>query len=275
MGNIHSNTIHKAAEFGDIPRIKFLLSINKNDINSKDTQYEATPLHYAIFFKKYETVVFLIENGADLFAKDGKGFTPLHNAVIINESKYILLLLSKKCTFMRGCNEIDNLTIDSNLNSNLISEIQEETHNLIQKNIEHTSYSLIQEKNNDGKTPLHFAAINSCNSSLLFLLNYGTKYINLKCNRGWTPLHYTCEFDKIDNLKLLILRGAKINEQDKKGWTPFHIAVRKNYKNCVVELIQSGANIFIKDNYGWDALQLSNSEEMREIIRDAIDSKSV
>ena len=52
---------------------------------------------------------------------------------------------------------------------------------------------------------------------------------------GKTPLHFACELDKIEIVKLLISKGSRIEDKNIMGKTPFDIAksteVKSLFKN--------------------------------------------
>jgi len=56
-----------------------LLVQNDADIDAKD-EYKRTPLHFAVYEGRLDTAELLIELGANVNARDWIGFTPLHYA---------------------------------------------------------------------------------------------------------------------------------------------------------------------------------------------------
>ena len=70
-------------------------SVNENDenVNENADKYGRTPLHYAINFDNYENVKLLLDNGADVNAKDNEGKTPLYWAVEMGKYEIVKLLL--------------------------------------------------------------------------------------------------------------------------------------------------------------------------------------
>jgi uncharacterized protein len=69
-----------ASYFGWPPAARLLLSVGA-DINARSrNDNQNTPLHAAVAGKRQEMVDFLIEAGADLNARDGRGWTPLNLA---------------------------------------------------------------------------------------------------------------------------------------------------------------------------------------------------
>ncbi|MFC1794190.1 ankyrin repeat domain-containing protein [Planctomycetota bacterium] len=74
----------------------------------------------------------------------------------------------------------------------------------------------------------------------------------------------------VDQVKLLISKGADINEKDKKGWTPLHSAAWYSHKNIAELLIAEGANIDETDVSGqtplYPAVRSSESNYVAELL---------
>ena len=120
-------------------------------------------------------------------------------------------------------------------------------------------YNLIEAvKNND---------INRVNS----ILNNGKANINAKDRDGWTALIWaSCKGD-LEIVKLLVESGADIDAKDNDGWTALMRASWRGYLEIVQYLVEIGADINIKNKDGKTALDLSDTEEIKEVLRKAGD----
>ena len=86
---LHSATLRNAVEIAE-----FLLN-NGADVNAKNYYDGLTPLHIAVMRNAVEGVEFLLNNGADVNAKNyHNGLTPLHIAVMRNVFRVAELLLN-------------------------------------------------------------------------------------------------------------------------------------------------------------------------------------
>lgn len=110
---------------------------------------------------------------------------------------------------------------------------------------------LINQKDNFGKTPLHYAF--GKNSELLKFLIDRKADINAQDQNGKTVLHYAA-MDKFPSVvKYLIEHGAKANIKDFENRTPLHYAAcRGRAENCCILLhnIHSTADVHAKTREG-------------------------
>lgn len=76
---MHCIKLLEASKSGDHELVKQLCP--KYKVNCRDTEgRHSTPLHFAAGYNRLSTVEYLLENGADVHAKDKGGLVPLHNA---------------------------------------------------------------------------------------------------------------------------------------------------------------------------------------------------
>lgn len=85
--------------------------------------------------------------------------------------------------------------------------------------------SLINARDGNGNTPLHWAAGWCLEEIAIFLLNSGAD-VNAKAKRGGSPLHGAAGNGDgwIAMAQILLHYGANINEPDKRGLTPLDAA---------------------------------------------------
>ena len=86
------------------------------------------------------------------------------------------------------------------------------------------------------------------------LLLKGT-LIDEKDNEGYTALHYAAMWEDLEATKWLIENGADVNTTDAWGSTPLMNAVYNGADMETVELLlENGANKTLKDSEGKDSL---------------------
>lgn len=93
--------------------------------------------------------------------------------------------------------------------------------------------------------------------------------VNTGDGEGLTTLHYCCEYNRPEIIKLLVeLAGDKLllNAQDRHGWTPLHCAANQGNKDCVRLLLDLGADVSIVNVVGKTALHLAVAQNRGLIV---------
>jgi ankyrin repeat protein len=103
-------------------------------------------------------------------------------------------------------------------------------------------------KSNEGWTPLHWSSYWNRLDIVKYLIEHGAD-VNCKDSYGWTPLHWSSQEGYLDIVKYLIEYGADVNCESINGWTPLHRSSFSGHLNIVKHLIEHGADWFIKNKY--------------------------
>jgi len=91
-----------------------------------------------------------------------------------------------------------------------------------------------------------FIALSSGHPEVVeFLLEHGADP-NIKNNDGSTPLHYAADNSKV--VEVLLEHGADLNIRDKYGATPLHDAAENGHPEVVELLLEHGADPNIQNN---------------------------
>lgn len=166
--------VSMAVVYGNEAIIKLLLE-NGADIEAKD-DYNCTPLLLAVVKKGNTDIIkLLLENGADIEAKDNNGRTPLLWAVIKRRNEDTIKLLLG--------NGADVTT-----------------------------------KDNDGWTPLSWA-VREGNEDIIKLLLKNGADVTIKDNDGQTPPSWAAEQADENIAKLLTGKGTRVGLKDNDNWT--------------------------------------------------------
>ncbi|WP_341815349.1 ankyrin repeat domain-containing protein [Wolbachia endosymbiont (group B) of Aricia artaxerxes] len=89
----NGNTLlYSAAEIGDLNLVKLLLD-NGANIETKNGEYQATPLHGAVLNERLNVVKLLLNRGANVNAEDKDNWTPLHYAADTNSLDIVKVLV--------------------------------------------------------------------------------------------------------------------------------------------------------------------------------------
>ncbi|WP_353281703.1 ankyrin repeat domain-containing protein [Wolbachia endosymbiont (group A) of Aleiodes leptofemur] len=92
---------------------------------------------------------------------------------------------------------------------------------------------------------LHLSALHGYKDIVTTLLDRGAN-VDEKNNDGCTPLHIAAEFGHTEVVIALLDRGANVNEKNNYEWTPLHIAARNSHTEVVTVLLDKGANPLVK-----------------------------
>jgi hypothetical protein len=188
--------LHSAAKEGHA-RVAELLLDNGADVNARD-QYGGTPLHSAATYGRAEVMRVLLARGADVNARAGSGNTPLHWAAAGLADATELL-------------EVVKLLLASGADANA--------------------------RDPQRTTPLHWAARDGHLDVVRVLLDNGAD-INARDDFDGTPLHWAAANGRTGVVKLMLDKGADINSRNRKGATPLQLAER-NRQTSVVEILRS------------------------------------
>ena len=242
------------------------------DVHSVDL-YGRQPLHFA---KDAEMTRLLIEAGAEVNSKDNEGWTPLHFAkntkiaeVLIEAGANIhartktgeeLWLDLRSIGYKRNYILVETLE-DEDFDSELTErdELTEQEEELTEKTI------TFENKNQGiykGETPLFFAVKDSHYVKLL--IDAGVD-VNIRSDKGLSPLHFAAYFGNLKSVKFLIEAGAELNVKDQNGLTPLHQASNQGRLKVMDFLIQAGANIFAQDHEGRNLFHVMNYRIMFRI----------
>ncbi|CAG5119248.1 unnamed protein product, partial [Candidula unifasciata] len=192
--------LHRAALFNHKPVMEYLLNENA-DIDARDI-HERTPLLLAASKGCWDTVQMLVQRGADIRVKDKNSRNFLHLAI-----KFGGKLKSIGGSFM--------------------------------KDIQH----LLNERDDFGCTPLHYASKEGHLFALDDLIKMGA-VLNLKDNHKQSPFHFAARYGRVNTCRRLLdsIHGPNIiNETDGDGLTALHIAAQNGHTKIIQLLLERGA----------------------------------
>ena len=129
----------------------------------------------------------------------------------------------------------------------------------------------IDMADHDNFTPLIHSVIHQRLRSVQQLLTHGARY-EPDSDADHIPLNLACQYESVDIIKLLLLKGAKITA-DAEGLFPQHLVARsgRNPKNLLV-LEQHGADLNQRDKlYQWTPLFHAAAEGRVECLNSLLD----
>lgn len=188
-------------------------------------------------------------------------YSALHLSILTENEKIFDLLLDNQAL-------VNTFNVDGY--SPLMSAI--ESGNIYMFNRLMDAGTILNGSSENGWNALHFAIDNNRKGDPLIYPKIITRLleedikIDGRTNSGLTAIHLAVWNDLPVEFKLLIQKGADINQANNDGWTPLMRAVeRKNY-NMLKDLISAGANLSPKNKNGDTALTIAKKLNQDELI---------
>ena len=224
QGKYGYSILHLAAKNGHAAIAEFALA-NGSDINLQSNS-KKTPLHYTAQHNQLALAKLLVEAKGDLTAKDKKGRTALDLAT--GEAKRELAAYFRSIGMTSKSDEAAAKSIHVAAKVGLIAALKK-----------HLEAGVgVNDKNDDGYTPLHLATKKG-HLDVAGILLEAEADIAVASKSGKTALHYVSYYSgNADLAKLLINAGSPINILDGRNKTPLDYAIAKKRAE-VVELIRS------------------------------------
>ena len=214
--NHGDRAIHHAA-FGDQPGAIQLLAQAGADLNARNKQRQ-TPLHIAVSMGHKMAVEILLQSGCHTSLQDVEGNTPLHDAISKKREDIMQLLLQQGADVTiannNGFNSLHHAALRGNPQA-----VQVLLENL-------PRWWVVDEKKDDGYTPLHLAALNNHHEVATLLISKGGANVDQQNLNMQTSLHLAVERQHQEIVRLLVNSGANLNLKDKDGDTALHEALR-------------------------------------------------
>jgi ankyrin repeat protein len=128
------------------------------------------------------------------------------------------------------------------------------------------SPAIVDSRDGDGLTPLHYAATEGDVDLINYLVDKGAK-LELQSARAKTPLHLAAMNDRRDAVAALLKRGAALETRDDYGRTALVLCARElGGAGTARLLLDAGADINSADKFGDTALGLAAWRGKTELV---------
>jgi ankyrin repeat protein len=210
-----------------------------------------------------------LDEGADVLATNAGGETALHIAVQYNNIETVQALLEIYKEKKLGINTWDN---DGWTPLHWAARSAPTEPLLMLLDFPGVDLTV---KSETGKTPLYFACYwgNVVGAEKILGTKEGVKTLEIASDQGWTPLLVACSEGELGIVNLLISPryNAKTDIKDVDGRTPLHLASMRGRVAVVQALLQAHADVNVIDSDGHTALHLA----IRELAEEEIDGLDV
>ena len=184
-------SLNEAVRLNDIVLVKALID-GGADVNAEDEdKLGETPLHDAVIRGYGEISILLIEQGADVNARDVRGLSPVHAAAWRGNLDMVALLITIGADI--NARDQDGVTP---LHAAARAGRAETVALLIEKGAE------VNAKNKINLTPLHAAALSGDRETVALLVEKGAD-VNARTKDGLTPLQKASQENHAEVVELL------------------------------------------------------------------------
>ena len=245
MWNRHGQgIIHLAAAGNSINTIAFIIDEVRLPVNSRTkNRSRKTALHIASRRSNYSAVCCLIDRQASVNAvAREKRYTPLHYATMKGNSMCVDLLYRAGGNVHVHYGNEDRAGRGEPL---LITAAKYNSYDVAAFLLSENLNVSLGYRDNDGLTALHHAAISSGDKLTRLLLAKGAHVDDVN-NSNRTALHYAVERGDTEVLQEILRNSPSLAVQDKYGMNPVHLAAYVGKLACLQLLIKDGRQFDIQ-----------------------------
>ena len=216
-----------AGNRGHRPMVEFLLE-QRADINARDKGGDSL-LHLAVRWPDTEFVKSLVSREADINARNVPHDTPMHAAAWWGKVELVEFYLEQGLDINDG----------GKLDWTPLHMAAHEGHPALAQFLLERGANINIQNGPHGETPLHTALGRGQKAVAELLISYGAD-VNIRNNGGSTPLHVAAKSGNRRVIELLLAHGASVNVQRDNGETPLQLAVQKGREDAANLIRQHG-----------------------------------
>jgi ankyrin repeat protein len=233
--NAGNTLLHAAVKNRADPSLIALILDQRALVNARNKEGD-TALHIATRTNQRESGEFLISRGADIFAANSAGESPLYLALTSPGGPRQWMFNSRTITARDGMgNSMLHYTAQWKLDAHIPF--------IIQKGVP------VDAANATGETPLFMAVKHDGASTVRTLLNNGAN-LHARDSLGNSVLHAAVRWNAKNSVVTLIDSGVDVNAHALSGNTPLHDSVRLGITDIETTLLSRGADVEARNAEG-------------------------
>jgi hypothetical protein len=125
---------------------------------------------------------------------------------------------------------------------------------------------IIDVRDERGWTPLMISSFNGNEEVARLLIDSGAD-IHIKDKSGYSPIHWSAFNGYTEIVKLLITKGADVNAQSDHGWTALLQAATRGHTSTCAALIAGGADVNLSSNDNWTPLHKACANGHVDVVK--------
>ncbi|CAH1796883.1 unnamed protein product [Owenia fusiformis] len=220
------------------------------------------PIHIAVVHGNHRAVLKLINlmkmQGETLDRKNALRQTPLHLAILTEEPQIVSCLIQ---------NGAGIRVLDRYGQTSLHLAVSRGSPACLDAIIETSNDLPINEKDFEGRTPLHLAIETSSGHIVRRLIKAGANVNVVDGKSGRSPIFYAVEANQQHLVEMLLQAGCYVNLQNYSGNTPLHCASGHGFSNLIQMLMKYGADPYVKNHSGDSCLSLAKTKPAFEAMQ--------
>ncbi|XP_067650391.1 ankyrin repeat domain-containing protein 50-like [Haliotis asinina] len=207
------NILHLSALSGQVEMMKYILSLNTTDIDSR-TQTGATPLMKAAYVGHKNVFEFLVSNGANVSHVDDRGDNILHHASFGGHTDMVQYILSQNLV---NINSREKYGATPLMKAALMGHINVFEYLVRMK-------ANVSQVDGNGENILHYASLRDDTKMVQYILSREMVNINSRGKHRRTALMKAAYYGKGKVVDLLVREGGLTNIVDVWGNNILHLA---------------------------------------------------
>ncbi len=280
-----ANNVWEAVFIGDLKVVRQAIA-DGTDVNARNPQFGEPMLSTAALMGHTEIMTFLLEKGADINARNGDGNTALHAAAFLGRADAVELLLEHgvdaNIRNNQGGSAIDSATLDWGITQGILEflKIEVDAAEVKAGRAKVVRLLTIHSKNAPQSHNLWKASANGDLSAIKNALENGSDLNALDPQFGIPPLGWAAINGQTAVVKLLLEKGANINNRHRDGSTALHSAAFLGHVETVKLLLEKGADINIRKDDGMRPIDVAKidwglTEFVVALLQMKVDEKKV